>query len=105
VQGGSDGNASITLATAPNGAVTVAAINAGGTGYVVGDIITAAQDGSGLNATFSVTRVSDSLPGVAEAIDFKNVPQGSILPVVVDYLLIAPVTGAETVASNLVIGK
>ena len=105
VQGGSGDNASITLATAPNGAVTVAAINAGGTGYVVGDIITAAQDGSGLNATFSVTRVSDSLPGVAEAIDFKNVPQGSILPVVVDYLLIAPVTGAETVASNLVIGK
>jgi len=104
-QGGSDGNGSITLVTAPNGAVTAATINAGGTGYAVGDIITAVQAGSSTSATFSVTRVSDALPGVAEAIDFKNVPQGSILPVVVDYLLVAPTAGAETVAGNLVIGK
>lgn len=104
VQGGG-ANGSITLVTAPNGAVTAAVINAGGTGYAVGDIITAVQAGSSTSATFSVTRVSDALPGVAEAIDFKNVPQGSILPVLVDYLLIAPTAGAETVASNLVIGK
>jgi len=41
------------------------------------------------------------IPTAADAIEFKNVPAGTILPVVVDYVLIP----AANAAADIVIGK
>ena len=41
------------------------------------------------------------IPTAADAIEFKNVPAGTILPVVVDYVLIP----AAAAATDLVVGK
>jgi len=48
----------------------------------------------------SVGSSGSGLPGLAQAITFKNVPQGEWFPVVVDYVL----SNATTV-TNLVAGK
>jgi len=83
------------------GIVTAGVIGVGGTNYAVGDIITIVQAGSTAPATFTVTLITNSLPTATDAIEFVGVPAGTILPVVVDYIL-AP--GANP-ASDLVIGK
>jgi hypothetical protein len=83
--GGSNG--SITLATAPNGAVTEIDINATGANYSVGDIITVAQAGSGLDCKFCIRAVQSDLPVIGDAVIFRAVPAGTILPVAVDYVM------------------
>ena len=85
--GGSNG--SITLATAPNGAVTAITISAGkaGTFYSVGDVITVDQAGSGDDCKFVIGSVQDDLPVAGDAVEFLGVQQGAILPVAVDYVL------------------
>ena len=94
--GGSNG--SITLATAPNGAVTEIAINAPGANYSVGDIITVAQAGSGLDCKFCIRAVQSDLPIITDAVIFKNVPAGTILPVAVDYVMANLTTATDMVA-------
>tara|TARA_B100000780_G_C21025913_1_gene411222 strand:- start:51 stop:944 length:894 start_codon:yes stop_codon:yes gene_type:complete len=91
---------SMTLATAPNGAITVIAINAPGANYSVGDIITVDQAGSELNATFSIAKVANLLPTLLDAIVFNNVVPGTVLPVMVDY-----VTATNTSATLLLACK
>jgi len=91
----------MTLSSAPNGAVTgIQAITAGGEGYAIGDIITIAQADSGLNATFKVNNVQSFPPVIGDAIVFESVPVGSVLPVYVDY-----VTATGTDATLLVAGR
>ena len=81
------------------GIITSGTIVAAGINYAVGDIITIT--GGGGNATFRVDSVRSLEVTAADAIDFVGALAGTILPVVVDYLLI-PAAGA---ASNLVVGK
>jgi hypothetical protein len=85
--------------TAAGGIITSVVINAAGTNYGLGDIITVA--GGGVNATFRVDGVTSLNPTAADAIEFVGAQAGSILPVVVDYVLIP---GANA-ATNLIVGK
>ena len=85
--------------TAAGGVITEAVINAAGTNYGLGDIITVT--GGGANATFRVDGVRSLDPTIADAIEFVGAQAGSILPVVVDYVLIP----AAAAATNLVVGK
>ncbi len=85
--------------TAVAGAVTAVAINAVGQQYSVGDILTVVQGGN--NCTVRIDSVQSLAPIAGDAIDFLNVPAGSILPVVFDYLLIP----AANAATNLIVGK
>tara|TARA_R110002020_G_scaffold74970_1_gene191220 strand:- start:977 stop:1774 length:798 start_codon:yes stop_codon:yes gene_type:complete len=99
-QAASGNNATVTLTAAPNGAVTAAVINAGGEGYKVGDVVTVNQAGSNTDCTLTITAVESLLPTAADAVVFKNAPQGQILPVLVDYVL-----AANTTASNLLVAR
>jgi hypothetical protein len=85
--------------TAVAGAVTVIAINAVGQQYSVGDILTVVQGGN--NCTVRINSVQSLAPVAGDAIDFLNVPAGTILPAVFDYILIP---GANA-ATNLIVGK
>ena len=85
--------------TAGGGVITAAVINAAGTNYGLGDIITVT--GGGANATFRVDNVRSLDPTAADAIEFVGAQAGSILPVVVDYVLIP----AAAAATNLIVGK
>ena len=101
VQGAND-DARITLATAPNGAVTAAVIgNSAGLNYSIGDVITIAQAGSGLNATLTVTSILLK-PLSSQAITFAGLQSGSILPVAVDYVT---AVGAGTTVANFIVGR
>jgi len=87
--GGSNGT--FTVTTAANGAVTLVAIgNNAGSNYSVGDIITVDQGGSGGNCKFVVGSVGSLLPVVGDAVTFKDVQAGSILPVAIDYVVTCP---------------
>ena len=102
VQAGGTGG-SITLATAPNGAVSADAITiaAGkaGLNYSIGDIITITQ-GTNVSAKFCIRAVKNDLPVIANAVVFEAVPAGTILPVAVNY-----VTATGTVATGLIACK
>jgi hypothetical protein len=101
LQGGSGNNATVTLTSAPNGVITAVAINNGGTDYATGDIITIVQGGNATDATFVVDSAVNALPTqAADAITFTGVIAGTVLPVMVDYVM---ATG--TTASDLVAGK
>lgn len=79
---------SITLATAPNGAVQDVFIgNNAGTNYSVGDIITVVQAGSGGNCKFAIASVESLLPGANDVVRFTAVPVGTILPAAVSYVI------------------
>ena len=88
-------------ATVAGGAITNPTIgNSAGSGYNVGDIVTVNGAG-GTNATITITAVNDGVPVSAQAIEFKNVQAGSILPVAVDY-----VTSLTTVAAtDIIVGR
>ena len=85
--------------TAVAGIITSVVINAAGTNYAVGDVITVT--GGGANATFRVDSILSLNPTAADAIEFVGAQAGSILPVVVDYVLIP----AANAATNLIVGK
>ena len=89
IKAGSDDNGTITLLTAPNGAVTadIAIGNNAGTGYSVGDIITVVQTGSGGDCKFVIGSVKSLLPGVNDVVRFTAVPVGTILPAAVSYVI------------------
>lgn len=95
----------MTLSSAPNGAVTgIQAITAGGEGYAIGDIITIDQADSGLNATFRVDMVRGLAPVVSDGVLFTGLQAGDVLPVYVDYVL-AGAGATQTTAGALVAGR
>lgn len=77
------------------GEVTKAVVADGGTNYSVGDIITIAQGGTTSDATYTVASTASLLPTAADKVSFTDLTPGTILPVVVDYVLDTPV-GAAT---------
>ncbi len=88
-------------ATVAGNAITNPTIgNSAGSGYNVGDIVTITGAG-GSNATISITAVNNGVPISAQAITFKGVQAGTILPVAVDY-----VTALATVtAADIIVGR
>ena len=88
-------------ATVAGNAITNPTIgNSAGSGYNVGDIVTITGAG-GSNATISIIAVNDGVPISAQAITFKGVQAGTILPVAVDY-----VTALATVtAADIIVGR
>ena len=77
------------------GEVTKAVVSDAGTNYSVGDIITIVQAGTTSDATYTITSTASLLPTAADKVSFTNLTPGTILPVVVDYVLDTPV-GAAT---------
>ena len=91
---GGDGNGQIVVQSL--GEVTAVTINAAGSNYSVGDICTVTQAGSDGNCKFAIREVQSLLPTqAADAVTFKAVPVGTILPVAIDYVLVCP---ADSVA-------
>ena len=86
------------------GVITLLTINAPGSGYNPGDIITvveAGRAGGSVDAKAVITAVNDGVPVSAQAIEFKGVQAGTILPVAVDY-----VTSLTTVAeADIIVGR
>ena len=77
------------------------AVNTAGTGYENGDFIEVVEGGQGgVNQARYRVQVSAGLPTAAQAIEFKNVPQGEWFPVVVDYVL-----ANNTTVTDLIAGK
>ena len=93
----------LTVAITQNGGVIQSlAIVAAGSGYNPGDIITVDEAGGGAGgATAVITAVNDGVPVAAQAVEFKGIQAGSILPVAVDY-----VTALTTVtAADIIVGR
>ena len=99
VQAASGDNATITLTSAPNGAITTIAVNAAGSNYSPGDIITVIQAGAS-GGTRAILNVQDLAPVAGDAVLFKAVQAGSILPVSVDYVLTTSTTATDIVAGK-----
>jgi hypothetical protein len=95
----SSGTGLTITTTVAAGVVASGTIVAAGINYAVGDIITIA--GGGGNATFRVDSVVSLEVTAADAIDFVGALSGTILPVVVDYVLIP----AANAAGGIVVGK
>ena len=95
-------NGTMTLSTAPNGAVTEITINAAaaaaGANYSVGDIITVEQANSNGDCKFCIRSVQSDLPVIGDAVTFTAVPIGEILPVSVDYIVATGTTATGLVA-------
>ena len=85
-QAASNNNATITLTSAPNGAITTIAVNAAGSNYSPGDIITVIQAGAS-GGTRAILSVQDLAPVAGDAVLFKDVQAGSVLPVAIDYVV------------------
>jgi hypothetical protein len=89
-----DGNGQIVIQSL--GEVTAVTINAAGSNYSVGDICTVVQGDSDRNCKFAIGAVQSLLPTqVADAVTFKAISAGTILPVAIDYVLVCP---ADSVA-------
>ena len=85
--------------TIDGGVIQTIVVNAVGAGYNPGDIITVA--GGGSNATAVIDTVTIGAPVASQALTFKAVPAGTILPVAVDY-----VTALNTVTvADIIVGK
>ena len=82
---GGDGNGQIVIQSL--GEVTAVTINAAGSNYSVGDICTVTQAGSDGNCKFAVGSVESSLPAVGDVVSFAAVPEGTILPAAVSYVI------------------
>ena len=86
--------------TAAAGAITViSAITVTGSGYAVGDIVTVS--GGGGDATLTITEIRDYPPTAADGVEFAGAQTGSILPVLVDYIVVP----SGSAATNLVVGR
>ena len=83
--------------TVKDGAVATIAINAAGSGYLNGDLISVAQPGSDGNALFRVAAVPGP-PIAADAVLFDNIQDGSFTPIIVDYVLSTGTTAGKLVA-------
>ena len=96
---GSDNLAKFTITGVLNGAITTIAVNAAGSNYSPGDIITVIQAGAS-GGTRAILSVQDLAPTADDAVLFKGVPAGSILPVSVDYVLTTSTTATDIVAGK-----
>ena len=96
---GSNNAAKFTITGALNGAITTITPNAAGSNYSPGDIITVIQAGAS-GGTRAILSVQDLAPTADDAVLFKGVQAGSILPVSVDYVL-----NTNTTATDIVAGK
>ena len=102
VRGGVEVSTGLTVdIIAVAGIITQIAINAPGTNYTIGEKILVMQAGSVDGASFFVSSVTSNIPGAGDAVEFVGAQAGSILPVVVDYILIP----AANAATDLVVGK
>tara|TARA_R110001606_G_scaffold102532_2_gene224898 strand:- start:654 stop:1214 length:561 start_codon:yes stop_codon:yes gene_type:complete len=79
--------------TASSGAVQTVVVNAAGTGYLNGDLITIT--GGGANAVFRI-EAAPGLPTEAQSITFYGLQAGGFLPVTVDYVLASSATNSST---------
>jgi hypothetical protein len=87
----------LTIAfVAAAGVVTSGTVAAAGSNYRVGDIVTIALGSN--NATFRIDATQTLEPTATDAITFKAVPAGSILPVIVDYVLATGTTATDMIA-------
>ena len=82
---GGDGTGSIVIQSL--GEVTDITINAAGTNYSVGDICTVTQAESDGNCTFAIGAVESLLPATGDVVRFAAVPEGTILPAAVSYVI------------------
>jgi len=91
-------------AAAVGGAILTVTIKTAGSGYSVGDIVTIVEGGrpgGSIDATARITAVNQGVPIALQAIEFKGVQAGTILPVAVDY-----VTSLTTVtAADIIVGR
>ena len=71
-------------------------VAAAGSNYRVGDIVTIAAGGN--NATFRIDATQTLEPTATDAVTFVGVPAGSILPVIVDYVLATGTTATNMIA-------
>ena len=102
VRGGVEVSTGLTVdIIAVAGIITQIAINAPGTTSTLGEKILVMQAGSVDGASFFVSSVTSNIPGAGDAVEFVGAQAGSILPVVVDYILIP----AANAATDLVVGK
>ena len=102
VRGGVEVSTGLTVdIIAVAGIITQIAINAPGTNYTIGEKILVMQAGSVDGASFFVSSVTSNIPGAGDAVEFVGAQAGSILPVVVDYVLIP----AANAATDLIVGK
>ena len=83
--------------TLKDGAVATIAINAAGSGYLNGDLISVAQPGSDGNALFRVA-AAPGPPVIADGVLFSNIADASFVPVIVDYVLDTGTTCGKLVA-------
>ena len=83
--------------TVKNGAVATIAINAAGSGYLNGDLISVAQPGSDGNALFRV-EAAPGPPVLADGVLFDGIQNGSFTPIIVDYVLSTGTTAGKLVA-------
>jgi len=91
-----DGSGLTVNTTVTTGAVTAVAINAAGSGYKLGDIVTISTGGA--NATVRVDSIQSLLPAVSDGVLFQNLNNGDVLPVKVDYVLSTSTTAGDFVA-------
>jgi len=91
--------------TVENGAVESIVVNAAGSGYKNGDLISVAQPGSDGNALFrvvtefvNITGAGDLDPAELQPVIFKGLAKGSFVPVIVDYVLATKTTATDIVA-------
>jgi hypothetical protein len=88
--------------TATAGEITAITVEAGGIGYSVGDIITIGNDQPGGNSFRGrINNAENRLPTAGQAVVFGNVPSGTVLPVLFDYI----VPSGTNPATSLVVGK
>jgi len=92
----------LTVDVTAAGAITVITVNAAGSGYRVGDIITVVQ-GGGANGTAEITAINDGVPVIGQAITFVGLQSGTILPVAVDY--VTAVAGTGVTVLDFLIGR
>lgn len=85
----------VNIVTA-GGVITSLTINSAGTGYRQGDVINVS--GGNADAIFRIN-VTNALPTEADAVIFKNLSAGSILPVIVNYVL---ATGTAAEAGDII---
>tara|TARA_R110000796_G_scaffold8583_1_gene28019 strand:+ start:1417 stop:2046 length:630 start_codon:yes stop_codon:yes gene_type:complete len=83
--------------TATGGVVDTIVINAVGANYNVGDVITISGGGNG-DCKFVIASVADLAPTSNDAVNFQNVPAGTILQVAVDYVLATGTTATAMIA-------
>tara|TARA_R100000734_G_C3266752_1_gene63811 strand:- start:149 stop:709 length:561 start_codon:yes stop_codon:yes gene_type:complete len=91
--------------TVEDGAVASIVVNAAGSGYKNGDLISVAQPGSDGNALFrvvtefvNITNPGDLDPASLQPVAFTGLAKGSFVPVIVDYVLATKTTATNIVA-------